>query len=107
VTLEKRHGDIVLSVTDNGSGILPKNIGRIFDTHFTTKKTGHGIGLAAVKEYVEKEFRGTISVESSTSGTTFAVRIPATGQTHTKENRKLSLPAFLRESVENRERLLS
>src|SRR5262249_55823452 len=39
------NGKLQIQVTDNGSGILPENLTRIFSHGFTTKKTGHGFGL--------------------------------------------------------------
>lgn len=74
VVCERR--SLVLSVSDNGCGITPANIGRIFEENFTTKKTGHGIGLFAVKEYVEEIFGGQIEVKSSPDGTKFIVHFP-------------------------------
>jgi len=96
---------IVLSVSDNGTGIEHKNIDKVFDPYFSTKINGHGIGLSATKEFVEKSLRGTITVESSGSGTTFYVSLPKPNDTaqekkglgHTKQNRKhTGLPVFVR-----------
>jgi len=38
-------GDVFVSVTDNGCGIAPENLQRIFNHGFTTKENGHGFGL--------------------------------------------------------------
>ncbi len=70
-------GTVVLSVSDTGSGILAQDIPHIFDKNFTTKKSGHGIGLVAVKEFVEESFNGKISVQSSEAGTRFDIYFPA------------------------------
>jgi len=105
VCLISTKDDIVLSVSDNGTGIAPKNIDKIFDPYFSTKINGHGIGLSATKEFVEKSLRGTITVESSGSGTTFYVSLPKPNDTaqkkksldHTKQNRKHCVfPVFVR-----------
>lgn len=69
----------VISVEDNGLGIDPKNKDRIFETFFTTKKDGKGVGLglATVKEIVEKDFSGSISFTSTPGkGTTFSAYLP-------------------------------
>jgi signal transduction histidine kinase len=66
-------------VTDDGPGILEKDIDAIFDLHFTTKPKGNGVGLSVVQQIVEAH-RGTIDVESTAGeGTTFFVRLPLDG----------------------------
>lgn len=68
-----------LEVVDWGVGIARKNLGQIFEPFFSTKKKtqGIGLGLSIVKEIVEKNFRGKITVKSQAGkGTTFIVIIP-------------------------------
>ncbi|KAK3605160.1 hypothetical protein CHS0354_000830 [Potamilus streckersoni] len=48
----------VLSVKDNGKGIVGRNKKKIFTAGFTTKKTGWGLGLALVKRIVELNHKG-------------------------------------------------
>jgi signal transduction histidine kinase len=57
---------VVLSVQDFGSGIKPELLEKIFEPFYTTKPIGlgSGVGLATVKEIVEKEFNGSIEVGS-------------------------------------------
>jgi signal transduction histidine kinase len=69
----------VLSVADNGCGMTPVVRGRIFDPFFTTKDAskGIGIGLATIKNIIEKDLSGTIVVESEPeTGSTFTVTFP-------------------------------
>lgn len=63
---------IRIQIFDNGAGIEPNIIERIFEPYFTTKKRkGTGLGLSYVKQIVE-ENRGVISVKSKTDeGATF------------------------------------
>ncbi|HEY5974973.1 MAG TPA: ATP-binding protein [Geobacteraceae bacterium] len=69
------HGTIMLSVTDNGPGILPEHLPMIFEPFFTTKAGGTGLGLAAVYRIIEAH-GGTITVESSRGkGTTFIITL--------------------------------
>jgi signal transduction histidine kinase len=76
VTRDKEEGDIVLSFSDTGPGI-PKEIEhRLFQSFVTSgKKGGTGLGLAIVKKIAE-EHGGTISVQSSSRGATFKLRLP-------------------------------
>jgi len=67
---------IELKVKDDGPGIVPENLAKIFEARFTTKPTGHGLGLANCKKIMENH-DGKISVESQTgSGTTFLLTFP-------------------------------
>jgi PAS domain S-box-containing protein len=65
-----------IEVSDNGSGIPPDRLNRIFQPFFTTKKDGTGLGLATCKRIV-LDHDGRIWVESDVgSGTHFHVEIP-------------------------------
>jgi two-component system nitrogen regulation sensor histidine kinase NtrY len=64
----------VISVKDNGSGIDPEAIERIFIPFFTTKKTGSGIGLSLSRQ-IMREHQGTLTVKSNPGkGTEFFMR---------------------------------
>ncbi len=67
-----------LSVKDDGTGIPPDIIERIFEPYYTTKKTGEGTGLGlATVHGIVKNYEGEISVESRLGyGTTFIVYLP-------------------------------
>ena len=68
--------DFVISITDNGKGILPEALERIFVPFFTTKSSGSGIGLSICKQIVTLH-GGTITVSSEPGGsTTFRVMLP-------------------------------
>lgn len=68
---------VYLRVKDNGKGIPPDKLPRIFQPFFTTKGSkGTGLGLAMTKKYIE-DMGGTISVESiEGQGTTFTIALP-------------------------------
>jgi signal transduction histidine kinase len=70
-------GNVVVTITDTGSGIDRAVQERIFDPFFTTKAPGKGtgLGLHTVHTIVARS-GGEISVESSSSGTTFRLRFP-------------------------------
>lgn len=67
---------VLLSITDNGSGIAPELREKLFLPNFTTKSSGMGLGLAIVKRIVETA-NGRIWFESGTGeGTVFYVEYP-------------------------------
>lgn len=68
---------LVIYITDNGPGIKPTDLDRIFDPYFTTKKMGSGLGLAVTHSIINKH-EGHISVTSTPGeGTTFTIYLPA------------------------------
>jgi PAS domain S-box-containing protein len=79
ITLRVANGDgrIKISVIDNGIGINPENLTRIFNHGFTTRKEGHGFGLhnGAI---VAKELGGSLSAfsEGPGRGATFTLELP-------------------------------
>ncbi|MHB8123928.1 MAG: sensor histidine kinase [Desulfuromonadaceae bacterium] len=69
-------GQVKLTFSDQGSGISPDDISKIFQPYFTTKDVGIGLGLA-ITERIVNEHGGGIAVESVVgSGTTFTVALP-------------------------------
>jgi two-component system cell cycle sensor histidine kinase/response regulator CckA len=82
-------GDYVqFEVQDDGSGIPPENLEKIFDAFFTTKKHGTGLGLATVLDIVRRH-GGQIGVNSTVdTGTTFTLFLPLAGQPAEVEARR-------------------
>ena len=75
VTIRGWHEDntVKLSVADTGQGIPASHLDQVFDTFFTTKPTGTGLGLALAKKVVE-DHGATLSVASEEGvGTTFTI----------------------------------
>lgn len=70
---------ITVQVEDTGCGISKEDLAYIFDTFFTTKKEGLGLGLSTVRSIVERH-GGRISVKSEAErGTTFTVNFGVSG----------------------------
>ena len=73
----RKHHNMLVDFTDNGSGIPEEVIGQIFDPFFTTKGVGEGTGLGLeVSRRIVEKHKGTIEVESRPGQTTFTVCLP-------------------------------
>jgi PAS domain S-box-containing protein len=72
-------GAAVVRVEDDGHGIAPENLDRIYDPFFTTKPEGEGTGLGlAISAEIVRRHQGTIEVRSTSGeGTCFRVALPA------------------------------
>ena len=72
----KSNGNILISVTDTGTGIAPENRTRIFEPYFTTKPKGSGLGLAITRSIIEAH-GGTITVfNEAGQGCRFEIALP-------------------------------
>jgi signal transduction histidine kinase len=73
-------GLVELSLADQGEGIAPENLDRIFQLYFTTKTGGSGLGLSLALRAIDLH-GGTLDVQSEVgSGTTVSVRLPIANQ---------------------------
>ena len=68
--------DIIISVSDTGSGISAENQSKIFEPYWTTKDTGTGLGLTLVFKII-REHRAEITLRSKLGeGSTFLIAFP-------------------------------
>ncbi len=68
---------LAISIKDNASGIAKENINSLFDPYFSTKgKNGTGLGLYMSQMIIQKQFSGTIEVDTSNQGTIFTINFP-------------------------------
>lgn len=73
VTLASTPGGILLRLSDDGAGIPPEKLARVFDLYYTTKPNGTGLGLAIVQQIVA-EHNGEIHLRSQVGeGTTVEI----------------------------------
>ncbi len=74
-----RPGRVFATISDTGIGIDPSVKERIFDSFFTTKKMGEGMGLGlAITRGIVEDYSGCIDIDSSqVRGTTFSLSFPA------------------------------
>lgn len=76
--LERRNGDYLLTVEDDGPGVPEEARGRLFEPYFSTKRKGTGLGLAIVRRTAE-DHGGEISYEALAPGSRFVMRLPVKG----------------------------
>jgi hypothetical protein len=69
---------VEIEVADNGRGMTPREVRRMFDPGYTTKTRGWGLGLTLAKRIIEEYHDGRIWVKESRpdAGTTIAVSLP-------------------------------
>jgi PAS domain S-box-containing protein len=79
-TAAYRSTGVQVSVRDRGHGIAPEHFDRIFESFFTTKRTGMGMGLSIARSLVEHQ-GGTIWAENDVGGgAIFRFTVPLIGQ---------------------------
>lgn len=79
VTVRRDETELVVEVHDDGSGIAPEDLPRVFERFFSARADGRGtgLGLAIVRATLEAH-GGRVEVSSAPSaGATFAMRVPA------------------------------
>jgi CheY-like chemotaxis protein len=81
-----------ITIEDEGMGILPENLPRIFDPYFTTKTTGTGLGLTTSFTII-KRHDGYLTVDSTPGvGTVFKIYLPALAEAVVAIEPELSRP---------------
>lgn len=77
-TSEAQDNQLRIVVRDDGAGIPPEILPRIFEPFLTTKETGRGVGLGlAISHSILERHNGTMAVQSEVGkGTTFTVTLP-------------------------------
>lgn len=85
---------IQISITDQGIGMPKEIMSRIFDPFFSTKETGHGLGLATAYSIMQRH-DGAVTVESEQGrGSTFHLFLPV--------SKTISSETILKEEVEHK-----
>lgn len=76
INAKEESGNIIIEVSDTGSGIPEDKLDKIFEPFYTTKADGSGYGLSIVREVIWRN-RGEIKVKSQLGkGTTFYLEFP-------------------------------
>ena len=77
IQINETSSSVVIDVTDTGKGISKSNISKVFNTGFTTKARGWGLGLSLSKRIIKEYHGGKIYVKHSQldKGTTFSIEL--------------------------------
>ena len=107
--LEGNPDRIIVEVADNGSGLKPEDLLRVFDPFFTTREVGQGTGLGLSVCYgIVREHGGQITAKNGTVGAVFTIELPvmaesfvavsaaAVSQSPNIDARSEAAPAFAR-----------
>lgn len=78
VAAGREEGFVVISVSDNGPGVAPRDVARLFQPFFTTKAPGEGTGLGlSVTRHMLQVAGGDIAYAGTGGGARFEIRLPA------------------------------
>jgi C4-dicarboxylate-specific signal transduction histidine kinase len=81
LSIERLADEVAITVRDRGHGVAPEHLPKLFESFFTTKKSGMGLGLSIARSLVEAH-KGHIHVANgSGGGAVFQVHLPAAGET--------------------------
>lgn len=78
IKVEQVKDEVYVHIEDNAGGIESKNLSKIFDPYFTTKKQngGTGLGLYIAKIIIEHNMKGKLEVYNTEKGALFTIRVP-------------------------------
>jgi signal transduction histidine kinase len=79
-TTTNRQRRVEISVTDSGRGIPPEKLTRLFDSFFTTKENGMGLGLAIARSIIDAHEGRIFAENNSNGGATFRFDLPVSGE---------------------------
>jgi nitrogen fixation/metabolism regulation signal transduction histidine kinase len=79
ITLTVSGSEAVMSFADDGPGIAPEHIDKIFEPYFTTRKEGTGLGLAMTKKIILVHGGSITAASHEGTGVTFEIRLPLSG----------------------------
>jgi signal transduction histidine kinase len=80
-TVRAEHGEVMVAVTDRGTGIKPQEIERVFKAFHTTKNVGLGMGLAISRSIIEAHGGRLWAEPNIGPGTTFKFTLPGGART--------------------------
>ena len=78
ILIDANDAEIIISISNNGKQIDKRDINKIFEPYFSTKKEGTGIGLYLSKMIIKRSFDGDLKVENNDKGVKFTLMFDKT-----------------------------
>lgn len=78
IRIDANDAEIIISISNNGKQIDKRDINKIFEPYFSTKKEGSGIGLYLSKMIIKRSFDGDLKVENNDKGVKFTLMFDKT-----------------------------
>jgi signal transduction histidine kinase len=78
ILIDANDAEIIISISNNGKQIDKRDISKIFEPYFSTKKEGTGIGLYLSKMIIKRSFDGDLKVENNDNGVKFILMFDKT-----------------------------
>lgn len=78
ILIDANDAEIIISISNNGKQIDKRDINKIFEPYFSTKKEGTGIGLYLSKMIIKRSFDGDLKVENNDDGVKFTLMFDKT-----------------------------
>lgn len=75
VTTKEEDNEIIIKIKDEGNGITPENLPKIFRPYFSTKDGGNGIGLSLSKKIIEKHEGELTLISNTENGCEFQINL--------------------------------
>ena len=75
-TTSEADDEVEISVSDSGCGLPPEKLSRLFESFFTTKESGVGLGLAIVRSIIDAHHGRISAANNLEGGATFRIRLP-------------------------------
>jgi signal transduction histidine kinase len=77
VSIERRESNLLISVQDRGPGVAPENLPKLFESFFSTKQRGMGLGLSIARSIVEAHGGRIWAENRAVNGSVFRIELPA------------------------------
>jgi C4-dicarboxylate-specific signal transduction histidine kinase len=77
ISTEQDHTDVLVAVRDTGPGIDPENIERVFETFYTTKSSGVGVGLSICRSIIDAHGGRLWAEPNEPRGAVFQCNLPS------------------------------
>lgn len=81
ITIQQMTRSAIISIKDNGRGIQPDSLSRVFELYETSRRDGVGVGLWLCKQIVERHLGQISAANIPTAGALFKIELPLAGST--------------------------